>query len=158
LHQFLERCCSLRYWPSFTISYQGYWNCLTRILCSGSGPREREDLRDLVFIALLYGRPLIAVTYLAIRGRAGFTAIVLYLILVYISMIYMKIWHYQVPTSKEIVDQVLHEDLPASSRAGRLGMALIPINNLFIAWGALEERFKRNIASCDSKLNWAFQR
>jgi hypothetical protein len=57
----------------------------------GSGPREREDLRVLVFIALLYGWPLIAVTYLARRGGAGFTAIVRYLILVYNSMIYMKI-------------------------------------------------------------------
>lgn len=110
---------------------------------SGSGSSEREDLRDLVFCALLYGWPLIAFTYLAIIGEAGFAFIALYLIPAYISMIYMKIWYYQDRTSKETVDQILYGDLPASSRAGRLLMALIPIMNLFIAWGAIEEWFKR---------------
>lgn len=109
---------------------------------SGYGSSEREDLRDLLFIALLYGWPLVAVTYLSVIGEAGFAAIVLYLIPACVSVIYLKIWRYQEPTGKETVDQILRK-MTSSSRAGRLGMALIPIMNLFIAWGAIEDWFKR---------------
>lgn len=102
---------------------------------------EKEDLRDLLFVSILYGWPLIILTCLAVTGDIGFTIIILYIIPAYISMIDMKIWHYQDPSGKEIVQNYLYGEIPTSSRAGRMMMALIPLMNLVMAVGTVMEWF-----------------